>query len=94
MAPLRNFVCEQCGKVPNAPMLKDEVWEKIADRRSLLCIACTEERLRRRITIDDLLACPANDFTVLVQMRANVSLMGAFDDTSGYEAGHRLWRLS
>lgn len=49
------FICEDCNLEPDAPMLKHELWQSIAPKEALLCCLCTERRLGRRMTVDDLL---------------------------------------
>jgi hypothetical protein len=49
-------------------MLHHSVWLSIADRDTVLCFACTEKRLGRCITVDDLLPCLLTD-EVLLGMR-------------------------
>lgn len=83
----RKFICEDCGKSPNAPMLKHEVWEAIADKRTILCIRCTEQRLNRQIVMGDLLPCLGNDWGLALAKRFCPSL-----DLGGYEAHHRVER--
>ena len=68
----RAFRCDHClHNKPDCPMLKNEVWFTIAPnprnpKRGLLCIPCTEVRLGRQLTVDDLLECPGNAFTFLL----------------------------
>jgi hypothetical protein len=59
------FRCDGCGKrdFDPAPMLRDEVWAKLAAARELLCDDCMWRRQRERhvsITIDSLKPCPIN----------------------------------
>src|SRR5262245_41502290 len=57
--------CDGCGRrnFQPAPMLRDEVWLKLADARELLCDRCMWRRQRERhvsITINSLEPCPVN----------------------------------
>src|SRR5215813_3244414 len=57
--------CDGCGRrdFQPAPMLRDEVWSRLADARELLCDRCMWRRQRERhvsITIDSLKPCPVN----------------------------------
>jgi hypothetical protein len=57
--------CNGCGirDFDPAPMLRDEVWAKLADARELLCDACMWRRQRERhvsITLNALKPCPVN----------------------------------
>jgi hypothetical protein len=57
--------CDGCGKrnFDPAPMLRDEVWLKLADAHELLCIDCMWRREHERhvsITIASLKPCPIN----------------------------------
>jgi hypothetical protein len=57
--------CDGCGSrnFDPAPMLRDEVWSKLADARELLCIDCMWQRQHERhvnITINSLKPCPIN----------------------------------
>lgn len=67
----RHFVCDEegCNNKPDAPMLKEELWNTISHERGLLCIEHTEQRLGRLICMDDLEDCVANSFTFLVYDR-------------------------
>lgn len=63
----RLFKCEQCSCKPDCPMLKHEVWDSIMPKDSLLCIYCTERMLGRRLTLDDLMPCVANNFVFYLE---------------------------
>jgi hypothetical protein len=60
--------CDGCGKRfrdPHrlAPMLKDDVWKRLADEREALCPECMFARARSRgikVTFSDLLPCLYN----------------------------------
>jgi hypothetical protein len=63
------FPCDGCGKsfsqgeVHYAPMLRDDVWLKLADQREVLCVSCMLARARKRgfkLTTANLLPCEAN----------------------------------
>ena len=59
--PQRN--CIKCGSFEKAytcPMLKDEVWLKIASKKELVCFECAEISLDRDIIVDDLNDAPIN----------------------------------
>lgn len=56
----RTFCCIDCGCAPDAPQLKDGVWLTIAKKEDLLCCGCTEARLGREISHEDLRKCPMN----------------------------------
>ena len=81
------FKCVDCYRVPNCPMLHDHVWLTIAPKKALLCVACAEKRLGRRITLADLLPCVGNDWGVIIAKRAVPTL-----NISDYEAAHRVER--
>lgn len=55
--------CDQCKKDdPVMFVLKEELWKQIAtNKREILCLACTEERLGRKITFADLKPCGITD---------------------------------
>jgi hypothetical protein len=84
---MRSFICKDCGKGPNCPMLKDEVWGRIGGVKVLLCIKCAETRLKRRITLKDLQPCYGNDWGVIIAKRAFPKL-----DITDYEAWERIMR--
>lgn len=65
----RNYCCDQegCKNAPDAPMMKHEVWGTISHRQGLLCIEHAQERLGRRITMDDLMPSLVNQFTLYLQ---------------------------
>lgn len=86
--PVRRFECDECLKTPNAPMLKDEIWEKISHKKGRLCIKCAEQRMGRKITFADLLPCVANDWTVV-----NIKNLAPDTDITSYKAHHRLDRI-
>lgn len=65
----RHFICEDCGNIPDCPMLEDETWYKVAEKPDLLCIPCVEARLGRPLQMTDLLDCPGNAFAFLVYDR-------------------------
>src|SRR5262245_13067144 len=53
--------CDECHKPEHSgPMLHNELWASIAKPDDLLCFACTEKRLGRRLTQGDLTDCPFN----------------------------------
>src|SRR5262245_7909320 len=57
--------CDGCGRrdFQPAPMLRDEVWAKLADARELLCDRCMWRRRHERhvsLTIDSLKPCGIN----------------------------------
>src|SRR5262245_30265871 len=53
--------CDECHKPEDSgPMLHNDLWATIARPDELLCFACTEERLGRRLTQTDLTDCPFN----------------------------------
>jgi hypothetical protein len=53
--------CDEC-RLPElgGPMLHDELWATIAKPTAFLCFGCTEKRLGRRLTQDDLTVCSFN----------------------------------
>lgn len=69
------FVCRGCFGLPDAPMLKHEVWKSVSEQygpykgHDLLCTACIERALGRHIGIDDLLDCLGNEFVKLYASR-------------------------
>ena len=62
--------CDGCGRrfrEPRrlAPMLKDDVWKRLADKHELLCPECMFARARShgiKLMFSDLLPCPFNLF--------------------------------
>jgi hypothetical protein len=45
-----------------APMLKMHIWQTICnDRNDIICIDCTEKKLKRKIEREDLLPCEWNN---------------------------------
>lgn len=65
----RKIVCGICGKFPDCPQLKDEVWLAIAEPDELLCLEHAENRLGRHIAPDDLGECPANSYALKLHER-------------------------
>lgn len=60
-----NFTtCEQClggrGKF-RMVILKDHIWKKIAEKHEFLCAGCIEERLGRKLTMQDMKPCGITD---------------------------------
>lgn len=84
---MRQFICEDCSKSPNCPMLKNELWETISTKQTLLCVKCAETRLKRQIALGDLLPCLGNDWGLVIAKRAYPQL-----DITDYEAHHRVER--
>ena len=62
------FECRVCKGIPDAPMMKNEVWAVASHfhpndrKRDLLCIRCVELALGRPIQLNDLKKVPANAF--------------------------------
>lgn len=83
----RPFICEDCGKGPNCPMILEELWLTIATKKTLLCIPCTEQRLARPLTLADLETCLGNDFTVL-----HIAKFAPQVDVTSYQGYHRVRR--
>lgn len=54
------YRCTDCGWGADAPMIREELWLSIADKKEVLCIGCTETRLGRRLTPSDLSRCLMN----------------------------------
>lgn len=51
---LKSINCESCGKDwPAFFMIKDELWEQVADKDSLHCLSCFKEAIGRDLTKDD-----------------------------------------
>lgn len=46
-----------CRAIATCPMLRDEIWKKIAYGERFLCWPCAEGRLGREIRLDDLGTC-------------------------------------
>ena len=46
-------------------MVRKDVWLLIADKDVFLCIGCTERRLGRPISFEDLIDCPLNSEILL-----------------------------
>ena len=69
--PIRRWVCDEegCEAAPDAPMLKDEVWNTISHKKGILCIKHAEQKLGRQIHIKDLRECVANNYTFLLYDR-------------------------
>lgn len=53
--------CRDCGDANIGPMLHDVVWSTIAEPCDLLCLACMESRLGRKLGSEDFTDCPWND---------------------------------
>ena len=59
-------ICDACGKDYQgrlAPMLRDEVWQQLANKTQILCDPCCQERaktLEIEITLATLEPCPFN----------------------------------
>lgn len=66
---MRDIVCQICGKFPDCPQLRDEVWAQIAGPHGLLCLEHAEERLGRHIEPEDLGVCPANRYALTLAER-------------------------
>ena len=47
--------CSDCGKsvLNEGYMLKDNVWDSIADKKTNLCVDCCEKRLGRKLNKED-----------------------------------------
>jgi hypothetical protein len=59
-------LCDDCKKDTVVIfMLKTDLWDTIALRNEFLCFKCTEVRLGRKITWEDLMPCGASN-TLLV----------------------------
>jgi hypothetical protein len=54
-SPDKEFKCRDCETTENldTPHLKDEIWFKFAKEDELLCVACTEKHLGRKIIWQD-----------------------------------------
>lgn len=56
------FYCQVCEKTPHKIyMVKDDLWEQ-SELDGFICHKCFESRLGRKLTIDDLLDVPVNDW--------------------------------
>jgi hypothetical protein len=73
-----HFFCRRCGRRPDAPMLKDELWEQASlavprdptdHQHDLLCTACVEHAIKRQLTVHDLKDVLGNNFTFLLYRR-------------------------
>jgi len=63
----RLHLCDGCGvntsKIKEYYMVHDEIWLSVSeDVYGMLCIGCLEERLGRRLTPDDFMDCPVNNW--------------------------------
>ena len=48
-------VCDDCRlESPTMIMLKNSLWSLIAESKEILCYKCIENRLGRKLTLDDL----------------------------------------
>lgn len=63
------ILCQLCGDFPDAPMLKDEIWNRMGGKK-LLCFECAEHLLKRELRLTDLLDCAANYATFVMVRRA------------------------
>ena len=65
--PHKGWYCKDCNKNTfessevDYYMLTHELWDRIGVGDGMLCIACVEERLGRKLKAEDLLDCPLND---------------------------------
>lgn len=66
---MREIECKVCGRFPDCPQLKNEVWAQIAKPNELLCLVHAEENLGRHIVPDDLGICPANAYALTLAKR-------------------------
>lgn len=60
-----NWHCTDCGihtgDINEYYMIKDEVWNTVANQFEMLCIRCLEQRLGRYLVSTDFLDCPLNE---------------------------------
>lgn len=84
--------CDACGQEDLGPMLRDDVWQKIAAPNEMLCGKCTLDRsvakLGRVTTFADLLPCPFNLF------RQPVSWFDVFTQLEGPPWNLAEWRAA
>lgn len=54
--------CDDCGQttVREYYMLKDEIWNTVADKNTSLCVDCMEKRLGRQLIPSDFMPIPLN----------------------------------
>jgi len=58
--------CDDCGKKsPAMFLLHTALWDSIAEPDTYLCLKCTEKRLGRKITWEDLSPCGVSDMLLL-----------------------------
>jgi hypothetical protein len=58
--------CLDCKKASDSPMIIDELWLSVANKKNHLCLNCFEQRIGRKITRKDLRPCLWT--TVLMQL--------------------------
>ena len=82
----RNHRCTSCGtrtcETQRAPMLVDETWAKLAEKREDLCRDCLFKRAaQRRVTLGpaDLLDCPFNFGLRREELSATILMEMALD---------------
>jgi hypothetical protein len=47
---MRWLDCACCGRDSRGPMLQDQIWKRLADKRErILCIDCMQDRARQRL---------------------------------------------
>jgi hypothetical protein len=71
----RKMKCLECRRIPDYYMVHDSVWDPVTRRtkgKGQLCFTCLEKRAKRKLTLKDLLPCPASGehyFGLLVTRR-------------------------
>jgi len=62
----KSCLCDDCKKdLPVVFMLKTEIWRSVDLSTERLCFSCTEKRLGRKITWEDLMSCGASNTMLL-----------------------------
>jgi hypothetical protein len=80
----RGVACQACSRFLVVYMVRDELWQSVADRRDALCIRCFSERLGRKLTAADFTEAPCNDLIhALQEMSFTPTSTTALSSSSG-----------
>lgn len=49
-----DYKCLDCGFLDDCPMVHNELWLSVANKKDVLCLDCFEKRIGRLIKLEDL----------------------------------------
>lgn len=76
--PSRQKTCLDCRRIPDFYMVHNALWDSLTHStkgQGQLCWTCLEKRAKRKLTLNDILPCPASNeryFRLLVERRSSV----------------------